>query len=254
MPAKLKHQVIYEWLSDQITGKRYRPGDKIPNESELAAMFGVHRMTVRQAINRLVADHILVRKRGKGTFLLSEKSPVLTRALENITTYHADIVAAGLEPRYVTLEAAILPASEEEAASLGLSPGDPVASLYRLMLASGVPLVLERSRLPAELFPGILEHRLDVRLYDVVGRAYPMNLVRSRQEIGAVLPTRREAELLQIAETCPCIWVESVVFNDEGRAVEFSRALHRGDKYRFTCSIGRYLCDDPGSEGPASPS
>ncbi|GAB6037892.1 GntR family transcriptional regulator [Fundidesulfovibrio butyratiphilus] len=245
MAAKPKYQVIYEWLSAQITGKTFRPGDKIPGESELARMFGVHRMTVRQAIDKLVGDHILVRKRGRGTFLLSEKSPVLTRALENITTYHADIVGAGLEPRYVTLEAAIMPASQEEAENLGLSPGDPVVSLYRLMLASGVPLVLERSRLPAELFPGILEHRLDVQLYDVVGRVYPMHLIHSRQEIGAVLPTRREAELLQIAETCPCIWVESVVFNDEGRAVEFSRALHRGDKYRFTCSIGHYVCDNP---------
>ncbi|MEE4137438.1 MAG: GntR family transcriptional regulator, partial [Desulforhopalus sp.] len=56
-----KYQIIYQYLSEQIRDKKIVPGDKIPNESELATMFQVHRMTVRQAINKLINDHMLVR-------------------------------------------------------------------------------------------------------------------------------------------------------------------------------------------------
>jgi DNA-binding GntR family transcriptional regulator len=244
MTAKAKYLIIYEWLSEQITSKKFRPGDKIPNENELANMFGVHRMTVRQAIDKLVGDHLLVRKRGKGTFLLSEKSPVLTRSLEAITTFHADIVKAGLEPRYQTLEASILPAEENVAAQLGLPPGTDVVYLRRLMLASEVPLVIEQCYLPAKWFSALLDRSLDTNLYNIMVTDFKIGLNYARNEIGAVFPTEEEKKQLKIGDHCPCLWVEGVVYNDMGQAVEFSRALYRGDKYRFRCSIGRYVCED----------
>lgn len=244
MPPKAKYMAIYEWLSGQITNKTLRPGDKIPNEEELAGMFGVHRMTVRQAIDKLVSDHMLVRKRGKGTFLLSDQRPVLTRSLETITTFHDDIVKAGFEPQYKNLESQVIPATDAVANRLDIAPATPVISLNRLMLASDVPLVLERCFLPAELFPGLLDRPLNTVLYKVLSRDYKMNLNYSRNEMGAVLPSQEEQLLLKIRPDCPCMWVEGVVYNDEGRAVELSRALYRGDKYRFKCSIGRYLCED----------
>ena len=241
MPQKPKYIAIYEWLSEQIKNKAFLPGDKIPNENELAAMFNVHRMTVRQAINKLVGDHMLIRKRSQGTFLLSEKKPVLVRSLESISTYHDDIVDAGLHPLYKTAESGIIPASEEIAAALNLCVGDDVVYLHRIMLASGVPLVSEKSYLPADLFPGILEYNVNIVLYRILQEEYGMRLMHSRQEIGATLPSDSEKRALKISDTCPCLSVESVVFNDKGRAVEFSRALHRGDKYRFKCSIGQYV-------------
>jgi GntR family transcriptional regulator len=246
-----KYQIIYQFLSEQIRDKKILPGDKIPNESELAAMFQVHRMTVRQAIDKLVNDHMLVRKRGKGTFLLSEKYPVLTRSLEGISTYFDDIVNAGLEPCYRTLEAKIDSFDESITSQLGLQPGDQVVYMKRLMLASNVPLVLERCYLPAELFADILEKELNTMLYKIIRDSYGMTLVHSRQELTAVLPSEEERKLLKIGSTCPCIRVEGVVHNDSGRVIEYTRSLYRGDKYRFQCSIGSYLYNpnpvtDPG--------
>lgn len=244
MTAQSKYMAIYEWLSEQITSKALLPGDKIPNEIELSAMFGVHRMTVRQAIDKLVGEHMLVRMRGKGTFLLSDKKPVLTRSLETISTYHDDIARAGLIPRYKLLEAKIIPADANVATQLGLDEGADVVYLYRLMLASNVPLVLEQCYLPADLFSRIMDHKLDTILYQIIINEFKMSLSYSRSEIGAILPDEREKKLLKIGDNCPCLWAEGVVFNDTGRAVEFTRTLYRGDKYRFKCSIGKYVCDD----------
>jgi len=238
LSSKPKYMIIFEWLSEQIRNKTIKPGDKIPNENELAAMFNVHRMTVRQAIDKLVDDHMLVRKRSKGTFLLSEKSPVLTRSLENITTYHDDIVKAGLEPRYKTLEAKVIPGEESVTSTMGLKPGDPVVYLKRLMLANNVPLVVERCYLPHALFPGISEENLNAPLYTLMLQKYNVAPHHSNQEISAVMPGVHERKLLKISESTPGILVQCLVYDNAGQVIEYSQSFHRGDKYKFRCSIG----------------
>jgi DNA-binding GntR family transcriptional regulator len=244
MPGKPKYVLIYEWLSHQIETKKYRPGDKLPSEHELATMFQVHRMTIRQAIDKLIGDHLLARKRRAGTFLLSDKSPVLIRSLETISTYYEDIREAGLDPSYRTLDAKVIPGTEPYISHLGLRAGDPVFSIYRLMLASNVPLVLERCYLPGDLFPGLLERNLDTVLYDLMKRDYHIVPHFAQQEIGAVLPNLAERKLLKIKETCPCIQVHSIAYDQTGRPIEFALGLHRGDKYRFKCSIGKVAMYD----------
>jgi DNA-binding GntR family transcriptional regulator len=239
MTNKPKYLLIYEWLSKQIESRKYRPGDRIPSEHELAAMFKVHRMTIRQAIDKLVEDHLLVRRRHSGTFLLSEKSPTLIRrSLENISTYYDDIKQAGLDPAYKMLEAKVIPATETEVAKLGVQAGDPVLSIYRMIVASTTPLVLERCYLPGNLFPGLIDRNLDTALYDMM-KDYQIVPHFALQEIGAVLPNLSERRLLKVKETCPCIQIESLTFDQSGRPIELALALHRGDKYRFRCSIGK---------------
>ncbi len=239
MATKPKYLLIYEWLSKQIENKEYRPGDRIPSEHELAAMFKVHRMTVRQAIDKLIETHLLVRKRHSGTFLLSEKTPMLIRrSLGNIPIFSDDIRQAGFDPSYKTLEAKIITSTEPEASKLGLGDGDPVLSIYRMMLANKMPLALERCYLPDKLFPGLIDRNFDTVLYDLM-KDYQIEPHFAEQEIGAVLPNLSECKLLKVKEACPCIQITSLVFDQSGRPIELSVALHRGDKYQFRCSIGK---------------
>jgi len=241
--SEAKYLKIYSWLSDQIKNKVYQPGDKIPNETELAEMFHVHRMTVRHAIDKLVSNHMLIRTRGKGTFLLSEKEPILTRSLEGISSYHDDIVKAGLVPRYKTLMAMIKEPDAVISEKLDLGPEDQVIYIKRLMLANEVPLVLEHCYLPERLFPDILDKNLNSILYKVIHEEYGMKLMHSSQEIGAILPDETERKFLKIGNTCACIWVEGIVYNESGNAVEYTKSIYRGDKYKFKCNIGNYIIE-----------
>lgn len=242
--SEKKHQKIYQYLLDQIQNRIICPGDKLPNENELAEIFQVHRMTVRQATDRLVNDNMVVRKRGKGTFLLAETPPMLTRSLEDISTYYDDVVRAGLAPRYHTLEAGLASADTQVAINLGLQVNERVVFIKRLMLGDSVPLMVERCYLPAALFASILDKELNTMLYVTIHEEYGYNLTRSRQELMAVLPSEAERKLLKIKSHCPCISVEGVVYSDTGVPIEFTRSLYRGDKYRFKCSIGAYVYGD----------
>ena len=237
---KPKYMAIYEWLSDQIREKKFHPGDRIPNETEIAAMFNVHRMTVRQAINKLVGDHIIVRKRNRGTYLLSERSPVLTRTLDNVPTYHDDIVRAGLEPGYKTIEARQMEGDPAIASQLGLGETEGIIFTHRLFYASGIPIAIEKSYVPEKMFPGLHIMNLDTVLYNIMINKYKIAPAYSRHEISVAMPNGEEKRLLKIKENIPCMLVESLVFDNNGAIIEFSCSLHRGDKYRFRCARGQY--------------
>ena len=239
-----KYLTIYNWLSDQIKNKVFKPGDKIPNETELAEMFHVHRMTVRHAIDKLVSSHMLIRTRGKGTFLLSDKEPILTKSLEGISSYYDDIVKLGMTPRYKTLESKIMEQHDSIGEKLGLDIGEPVVYLKRLMLANDIPMVIEICYLPEKFFSDILDRNLNTILYKLIREEYGMKLMHSSQEIGAILPDEQDRKILKISNTCACIWVEGIVYNELGQAVEYTKSIYRGDKYKFKCNIGNYIVEN----------
>ncbi|MFV0347736.1 MAG: GntR family transcriptional regulator [Halodesulfovibrio sp.] len=241
--SETKYLKIYNWLSDQISNKTFKPGDKIPNESELAEMFNVHRMTVRNAVDKLMENYMLIKIRGKGTFLLSESKTTLTKSLEDITSYYDDTIKAGLTPRYKTLEVQIIEQDSYIGKKLGLDIGEPVVFIKRLMLANEIPMVIEYCYLPENLFPDILDKKLNTILYKVIREEYGMKLMHSSQEIGAILPTEKDRKILKISNTCACIQVEGIVFNEFGHAVEYTKSIYRGDKYKFKCSIGNYIIE-----------
>lgn len=234
-----KYMHIYNWLSEQIKNKQFAPGERMPSEVELAARFNVHRMTVRQAINKLVADHLIVRKRNRGTFLLSDRRPVLTRILDSVSTYHEDIVRAGLEPGYQTIDARIVDYDDPLVGHLETKPDKRIVFLHRVFLASGVPIAIERSYLPESVFPGIIGHNLNTMLYGIMKKHYGVIPSYSKHEIGVVNPGAVERKRLRITRDIPCLLVGSLVYDSRDRVIEVSEALFRGDKYRFKCSMQR---------------
>src|SRR6202167_5750073 len=62
-------RLIAEELRRDIVGGAQAPGTRLPSEGELAERFGVHRNTVRQAVAALAAEHLVVSRRGSGTFV-----------------------------------------------------------------------------------------------------------------------------------------------------------------------------------------
>jgi len=97
-----KYVQILNWIHGMISRGKIKIGDQIPTEEELARMFGVNRMTVRQAIEELSIEKMIDRKRGKGTFLVSQKPRGLVYKLEHISSFTDDMKALGITPRTET--------------------------------------------------------------------------------------------------------------------------------------------------------
>ena len=213
---------IEDWLAEAIGAGRLAPGDRMPSEQDLAAWFGVSRMTLRQALAKLA--------RRCGTFVAERK---LEQDRTTLAGFSEQLRRHGMQPGARVLFATQRPAGPVSAAALELAEGDPVHEVRRVRLGDGRPIVLEQSLFPAALFPGLLQCRLDGSLYELLEAKYGQRPHRARESLEPVTAGVREAEALEVAEGAPLMLVERVAYAQTGQPVEFARDLFRGDRTRI---------------------
>ena len=229
-PIPLHHQVYLD-LRTAIEAGEWRIGDRLPTERELAARYGCSLITVRRALDDLSREGRLERARGRGTFVTS---PPIVRDIAARASFADEIRARGLEPYAVVVRSDEEPASPAVAEALGLAPGARVHMLERVRGADGVPLLLEEARLPADQFPGLLDHDFTHEsLYDVLERTYGRAVVRTRETIAAEMPRARDARLLGLRTARPTLVLEGEAFDEDGRPVEHSRTVVSGEHARY---------------------
>ncbi|MFC4015124.1 GntR family transcriptional regulator [Nonomuraea purpurea] len=218
-----------------LIDRELQPGEKLPTERDLAEQFGVSRLTVRRAVDRLETDQLVYRVQGAGTFV-SHKS--IAKTIE-LTSFSEDMRSRGLEPGSRLIDAAQVPAGARVGFALGISPADPVVRIRRVRTANGTPMCLEHSYVPIAIAPGLLDQPMDGSLYDVLERAYKIRLERADQSIKATVLELEEAELLAVRPLAPALLVERVTYDQRGRAAELAKSIYRGDRYSYEITIHR---------------
>jgi DNA-binding GntR family transcriptional regulator len=228
-PVPLYFQ-ISENLKRAIEDGTLQPGDRLDNELDLTERLGVSRPTVRQAVQRLVEQGLVIRKRGLGTVV---QPPRILRSVA-LTSLYDDLLASHRHPETTVLSVGQHEADGEVAAALALPEGAPVLSLERLRLADGTPLALMHNFLPA----GILE---DGPLEGVLSKSGLYELLRRRgiqmqageQVIGARQATAREAGLLQAARGATVLTMVRTSSDAAGKPVEHGRHAYLAERYSF---------------------
>ena len=126
----------------------------------------------------------------------------------------------------------------EVVSRLGLSDKDAVHVVVRVRTGDGEPLVLEENYLPESLLPGLLGEDLGGSLYALLHERYGVWVARSRQELEPT-PLDSRTALLGVRPNVPALRVTRVAWDAEGRAVEFARDLHPGDRMLFVSETYR---------------
>jgi GntR family transcriptional regulator len=225
------HAQIGDVIEQAIRSGALQPGDRLPPERELAAWFGVNRLTLRQALSDLERGRLIRRSVGRrgGTFVAE---PTVERDLSNFGGFSEQARRVGLTASAVLLHAEQLPATPEVARGLELDVGEPVFEVSRLRLANKRPVVLESSSFPAERFEGLLAEQLEGSLYELLATRYDARPCRAVEALEPVRADSHAAQLLGVSRGAPLLLVERVAFDREGRPVEFARDLFRGDRSR----------------------
>jgi DNA-binding GntR family transcriptional regulator len=226
------HSQIEDWLAEAIAAGRLSPGERMPAEQDLAAWFGVSRMTLRHALASLARRGLVTRAvgRGGGTFVAERK---LEQDRTTLAGFSEQLRRHGIQAGARVLSATQRPAGPVSAAALGLREGDQVHEVRRVRLGDGRPIVLERSLFPAAMFPGLLQCRLDGSLYELLDTRYGQRPHRARESLEPVTAGVREAEALEVTQGAPLMLVERVAYARSGQPVEFARDLFRGDRTRI---------------------
>ncbi len=227
------HQLIEQWLTRLISQRKLLVGDKLPAEGGLADGLGVSRMTLRQALATLEAKGLLQRRRGRngGTFIAE---PKIDCDLTGLAGFTEQMRRANVRAGARLVSATTVGAPGSVAQALGLQRGADVHEVVRVRSANREPLALERSYLPAELFPGLLGHSLSGSLYALMRRGYDQAPHTSTESLEPVVSTEHEARLLRVEEGAPLMLIERTAYTVTGLAVECAFDLYRADRTRIT--------------------
>jgi len=229
-------------IAEAIAARRLGPGDSLPAERDMAALTGLSRVTIRKAVQALVASGQLVQKRGSGTFV-APRIERLEQALSLLTSFTEDMARRGKSVESVWLGRALCAPSPEEIMALGLGAGDRVARLERVRRSDGVPLAIERAALSSSVLPD--PQLVETSLYALLEQR-GLRPVRAVQRISATNLGARDADLLGVPQGAAGLRIERIGYLESGRVVEFTRSLYRGDAYDFAVELKLA----PGTAGP----
>ncbi|MBS0590618.1 MAG: GntR family transcriptional regulator [Proteobacteria bacterium] len=206
------------------------PGQTLPSERDLAKKLALSRVTVRKAIGGLVEDGLLTQRHGAGTFVAER----IVKSFSRLTGFTDDLRARGLQPRVQFLERGVGEVTPEEAMALNLSPGAEVIRLRRLRFADEKPLAIESTVVPATIIAD--PDAVKLSLYDELERI-GCRPTRALQRLRAVALDATDAAMLDCPSGCAALAIERRAFLDDGRVVEFTQSLYRGDAYDFVAEL-----------------
>jgi GntR family transcriptional regulator len=235
-----KYLQISAWLKGLIETGRYRKGEQLPSEVELAGMCDVTRTTVRQAIAELTAKGLLRKKKGTGTFVCVPAPAELRQKLEHISSTTDLMQDSGIAQSTRVIKKRVEQAEDEIAKVLFLGSNKKVIHVQRIRIGDGTPYVYEESYLPNDLFKGILNMDLTGSLYKILSEEFNIVLARCQQTISAVNLNADIAGILQLSENAAGIFMESLTFDENSIPVELLYSYHRGDTYKLEIELGRY--------------
>lgn len=227
-PVPLYLQIEHE-LRERVRSGKLKPLDRVPSEVELADGFGVSRMTARKSVDRLVADGLMFRQAGKGTFVAAGK---ISHSASTRMSFSGAMNALGLENSTAVLEAGLVPAPAGIGEALRDLPHASVVFVHRLRSVVGTPAAIHSSYLPSWL-AAVLDADLTGSLSEAMTRL-GASVVETRDTIEAVSATAEDARLLGVERGSALIRIEGLGLSVAGQPVRYTEALFRGDRFRFS--------------------
>jgi GntR family transcriptional regulator len=232
----LYYQIEQE-LASSIANGALAPGSQLPSEDELVLRYGVSRTTIRKAIQELQRLDLVEIRRGKGTFVRSEK---LTQELTALTGFVEDMVGMGLQPSARVLGKAAVKATAEVARQLRVSIGTEVMQIRRVRMADGVAISLDETYLPLALGQKVVENDLEIYpIFSLLEGKYDTPLLEADYRLEAISADPLVAEALGIEVRAPIMLIERVSYSLDHRPVDYEKLFYRGDKIRLTTRLRR---------------
>jgi GntR family transcriptional regulator len=221
------YKQIQAYLQELLAGSDYGPGDHIPSERALAEKLGRNRMTVRKAVDGLIAMGLLERNGTNGTRI---PIPRVTRPIDSFASQgiRRIIQAGGGTAGNKLLHFEQSRASTKVAARLKLEEGAEIVMFRRLWTANETPVCIETSHLPLSIVPDLAAQDLMAgeSLYSMLHERYSIGAMRGEREIGVATCTEMEARLLDIGIGTACLSLQLQVQDDKGRPIEFMRSVN----------------------------
>ncbi len=228
---------IAEIVRRDIENGTLRPGERLPNELEMADRYGVSRLTVRKSFQILSREGILTQRQGKGTFI--QEMPPIREGLSSLHSLSTVIEQHGAVPRVDVLNLRMIKAPPAVARKLRLDPGnDTVLYIERRHRIDNDPVALAMIYLPYELGKDFTAKDVESKsILSLLRERHHIRLKEGQESIWASSAGRSMARLLDIGVQAPVLVAELLTCSDEGVPVELIALFYRGDMYEVSVNL-----------------
>ena len=224
--ARPLYAQVRETLIERIHSGVWKPGQLLPNEFEIGAELGVSQGTARKALDSLAADNLVVRRQGRGTFVVEHTPANVLFRFFNIFEDGGDQIlpeSDGAAPH-------LMKATVEEQRALGIGPDAKVIRVERVRRHKGKPFIVEVMVLPELLYPGLAERSVVPNtVYDLFQKEYGLLVARADERVTAVLAAAAEAKALGIAVGAPLLRISRIAYGLDDVRLEWRVSLCRLD-------------------------
>jgi GntR family transcriptional regulator len=233
-PLPLYYQ-LQEDLKRKLDNGEYKPGDLIPTEKELQDLYGVSRVTVRNAVSALVLEDLLVKKQGFGTVVAAR------RMVENFTrlsSFTEKIEGQGGTVTTRVIDVQVIPASARIADHLDLALETLVLQVQRLRLVDNQPLALFTNYI--NMATGITEaDDFSGSIFQLFEQKYRVAISSGEKVVEAIIADSDQASILGIAAGDPLLLIRNTIFDRNARRVDYSEGVYRADRYQYIVKLER---------------
>ncbi|MFT0546020.1 GntR family transcriptional regulator [Allopusillimonas ginsengisoli] len=231
--SEIKHLMLRA-----LSEGEWKAGDVIPSERRLCDRFGVSIGTLRKAVDELVAENILIRHQGRGTFVATHNREQQFFRFFNIVRHNGhktypDLYLLGFSKR---------PAGKMAGEKLQIASTAEVFRFVNVLSLQGEPTVVDEITVPETLFPGLTECELRERsntLYHLYQVTYGLNVIRTEERLRAGLATEPQAALLNVAPGAPLLHIYRVAFTYNDLPVEWRVSYINTQNYEYFSTNGQ---------------
>lgn len=235
----LKYVEISNDIRKQIIDGNYLPNERLPFEKEICDKYNSSKMTVKKALDILVAEGLLVKRRGSGTFV-KDINPKERESLIASTQFR------GLSSFYVNhkvesniIEYRVINADKDIARKLLVTEEDFVYKIIRVRVVDGISVVLEEMYMPIQIIPGLKKQHLSGSIYEYIERVLNLKIKSAHRTITIKKSTEYEEKLLNVKKNDPLGIIEQVAYLDNGQAFEYSIVTHRCEEFKVNSVVFR---------------
>jgi GntR family transcriptional regulator len=232
------YKAVKRLLTRGLEAREWRPGEALPAERDLAGRFRVSIGTLRKAVDELVAERVLVRQQGRGTFVATHNASRLMFQFFRIVGDDG----SREQPQPQFLGFARGRADAREAAALAIAAGARVIRIANLLRLGGAPIVLDRIVLAQARFPDLTERVFRARestIYNLYQTRYGIDVIHAHERLKGTAADRAAARILQVAPGTPLLGIDRIATTFHDVPVEFRRSLVNTAHHSYASDLGK---------------
>ncbi len=229
---------VRERLRERINDGTYAPAARLPAESEIGAIFAVSRITVRQALDDLRNEGLIVKVAGKGTFVAGARP---SQELARLEGFGEAMARGGHRIVNQVVSHVLVPAAAQVAGRLGLEAGAQVSEIRRVRYLDNAPVSFEVTYLPPQVGERLRGEDLAGRdIFLILESDYGITLGHADVQIGAISADAGLAASLSVAPGTALLRIERLTWTAAGVPLDFEYLYVRGDAFQYTLRLPRH--------------